>query len=68
MEEAGLIHSEGDNLQRCLRQIYKSYNNSQLHPKVNGNIVKMFEPKESRLRGENGGKKDGRDGKYPSRK
>lgn len=67
----GLIHSEGDNLQRCLRQISKSYNNSQLPPKVNGKLVKMFEDKESRLGGERGEwrkREEGRDGKNLGRK
>lgn len=54
MEGVGLIHS--DKLQRCLKQNSKSYNNSQLHPELNGKLVKMFEEKESRLGGENGGK------------
>lgn len=42
MEGVGLIHSEGDNLLRCLRQISKSYN-SQLHPKVNRKLVRITE-------------------------
>lgn len=42
MEELGLIHSEGDNVQRCLRQTSESYDDSQLHPKMNGKLVKMF--------------------------
>lgn len=53
---SGTHSSEGDNLQRCPRQISKSYNNSQLHPRVNRKLVKTFEDKESRWRGENGGK------------
>lgn len=70
MEGVGLIHSEGDNLLRCLRQISKSYN-SQLHPKVNGKLVRITEDKESRLGGERGEwrkREDGRDRKNPSRK
>lgn len=68
--EGGLIHIEGDNLQRCLRQISKSYKNSQLHPNMNGKLVKMFKEKENRLGGERGEwrkRQDGRDGKNPNK-